>query len=493
MNASRSFNPRSLPPLELIRAERAKRAAEAERQAQLREAMLIKPQPGPQTTFLTTSADIAIYGGAAGGGKSWALLAEPLKHVENAKFGGVIFRRSTVQVRNEGGLWDESMGIYPRVGGKPRSHVLTWTFPAGSSLSFAHLENDSTVLNYQGAQIAFLGFDELTHFTEAQFWYMLSRNRSTSGVKPYVRATTNPDADSWVAKLIAWWIDQDTGFAIPGRSGVLRWFIRVGGQLHWADTREAIEAEHPGSRPKSLTFIKASLEDNKVLEAVDPDYRGNLEALPKVERERLLAGNWKVRASAGTLFRKEWFEIVDAVPAGGRDVRAYDLAATEKKMGGGKSNDPDWTATVRVRRIPDRHDPKSATFYVMAAKRIRGTPAAVESLILNTASQDGTAVTIRLPQDPGQAGKAQAETYVKKLAGYSVVAKVVTGDKVSRAGPASAQAEAQNIKLVRGDWNDEFLDELEAFPTGGHDDWVDALADAVNELALGSSYTLANL
>lgn len=87
-------------------------------------------------------------------------------------------------------------------------------------------------------------------------------------------------------------------------------------------------------------------------------------------------------------------------------------------------------------------------------------------MILATASQDGTGVCIRLPQDPGQAGKAQASTYIRKLAGYDVKAAPVSGDKVARAAPASAQADAGNIRLPRGDWNDELLDELEAFPTG---------------------------
>lgn len=448
------------------------------------------PQAGPQAAFLACRADIAIYGGAAGGGKSWALLAEPLRHVGNPGFGGVIFRRTTVQVRNEGGLWDESMRMYPRLGGKPKSHTLEWRFPGGASISFAQLENETTVLNYQGAQIAFLGFDELTHFSETQFWYMLSRNRSTSGVRPYVRATTNPDADSWVAKFIAWWIDPATGLAIRERAGVVRWFARIAGRLEWADSAAELTAVHPKARPKSLTFIPASLADNAILEAADPDYRANLEALPPVERDRLLGGNWKVRAAARTLFRREWFPVVDAVPAGGRVVRAYDLAATEAKS---CRDDPDWTASVRVRRVPDPADARAGTFYVEAASRLRGTPATVEAMILALATQDGTAVAIRLPQDPGQAGKAQAATYIRKLAGYDVRAAPVTGDKVSRAGPASAQAEAGNIRLVRGAWNDAFLDELEAFPTGRHDDWVDALADAINELALGSGYTLANL
>ncbi len=277
---------------------------------------------------------------------------------------------------------------------------------------------------------------------------------------------------------------------MPERAGVVRWFARVNGRLVWADSADELKVLHPAARPKSLTFVPANLSDNGILEEADPDYRANLEALPPVERERLLLGNWKVRAAARALFRREWFPIVDAVPSGGRVVRSWDLAATEKKAIG---HDPDWTACVRVRRVADASDARAGTFYVEAAMRLRGTPAAVEKAILNTAAQDGPGVAIRLPQDPGQAGKAQADTYVRKLAGHEVHAVIPSGDKVSRAGPASAQAEAGNIRLVRAEWNDELLDELEAFPAGRHDDWVDALADAINELTLGSAYTLANL
>ncbi len=102
-------------------------------------------------------------------------------------------------------------------------------------------------------------------------------------------------------------------------------------------------------------------------------------------------------------------------------------------------------------------------------------------------------VTIRMPQDPGSAGKSDAETKVKLLAGYAAVVKTVTGEKATRAKPASAQAEAGNVKLVRAPWNETFLDEVSAFPNATFDDQVDAFADALNELALGSSYTLDNL
>ena len=175
-----------------------------------------------------SKADIAIYGGAAGGGKTWALLLQPAKHEAHADFSAVFFRRTTVQIRNPGGLWDESFKLYTGSGAEPFSAALEWRFPSGAKVRFAHLEHEKTVLEWQGAQAPLICFDELTHFTAAQFWSMTARNRSVGLVKPYIRATCNPDADSWVAELIAWWIDQETGLPIRSRNGKLRWFVRVG-------------------------------------------------------------------------------------------------------------------------------------------------------------------------------------------------------------------------------------------------------------------------
>jgi hypothetical protein len=246
----------------------------------------------PSKTYLAGRSFIPTH-------NSWALLMEPLKHLDNPHFGAVIFRRTSVQIRNEGGLWDESKKIYPLRNGSPREHDLWWGFPSGASITFAHLEHDKTVLDWHGSQVPLLLFDELTHLTSYQFWYMLSRNRSMSGVKPYVRATCNPDADSWVADLIGWWIDQDTGYPIPERDGLVRWFVRVGNELKWADNREDLaEYTLPSGEPippKSLTFIAARLSDNPALMKANPEYEANLLALNSVERERLLMGNWKIR------------------------------------------------------------------------------------------------------------------------------------------------------------------------------------------------------
>src|SRR5262252_4454379 len=180
-------------------------------------------QPGRQTEFLRSAADICIYGGAAGGGKTVGLILEPLRHATRvANFTAVFFRRSTPQITNPGGLWDESQKFYSQLGGIPHIGKREWRWPRGGKIKFAHLQFDNTVYDWQGAQIALICFDELTHFTAHQFFYMVSRNRSTCGVKPYIRATCNPDADSWVAEVLSWWIDQETGFPIPARAGLLR-------------------------------------------------------------------------------------------------------------------------------------------------------------------------------------------------------------------------------------------------------------------------------
>ena len=102
---------------------------------------------------MTSPADLVIYGGAAGGGKTYALLLEPLRHVSNGQFNAVIFRRTSVQVRNPGGLWDESMKIYPLVNAVPREYVLEWAFPSGATVKFAHMEHDKNRLDWQGSQV----------------------------------------------------------------------------------------------------------------------------------------------------------------------------------------------------------------------------------------------------------------------------------------------------------------------------------------------------
>lgn len=434
---------------------------------------VIRPQPGPQEAFLASPADIVIYGGAAFGGKTFALLLETTRHSDNPQFGAVIFRRTTKQVKAEGGLWDTSEELFPLLEAQPNLSSLSWAFPSGAKVTFAHLEHEKNKLDWQGAQVAMIGFDELTHFTAGQFWYLLSRNRSASGVAPYIRATTNPDPDSFVADLIAWWIDQETGYAIPERSGVVRWFVRYRNELVWADTPEELQDQYPDLSPKSLTFIASSYKDNAIGMAKDPKYIANLDALTSVEREQLKLGNWKIRAAAGDYFKEEWFKIVERAPDGCRWVRYWDRAATEPNP---QNPDPDYTAGVKLGKSPD------GNYYIAHVARDRKRPAGVKKLIKGTAQADGVACTVGIEQDPAQAGKFEADDYVRFLAGFEVRTIPPQGDKEVRARPASAQAEQGNIYLVRGPWNKAFLDELEAFPKGAHDDQVDGLSGGFNFL-----------
>jgi hypothetical protein len=252
----------------------------------IRETKRFNLQP-KQREFCRSDADICIYGGSAGGGKSFALLYEPIgRRLHEIKgFSGVVFRKSYPEITNPGGLWDEASGIYPFVGARGVIGSCEWRFPAGTRVSFRHLEDEATKYDYQGSQICYLAFDELTHFSESQFWYLLSRNRSICGVRPYVRATCNPDP-GWVKELLAPWVDD--GFqGQRAQSGELRWFIRVDGKIKWC------EASHPDA--KSLAFIRASIYDNQVLLSKDPGYLATLKALPSVERARLLDGDWNVR------------------------------------------------------------------------------------------------------------------------------------------------------------------------------------------------------
>ncbi len=446
----------------------------------------IRPQAGPQEAFLATPADIAIYGGAAGGGKTWALLMEPLRHVGNRDFGAVIFRREATQITNEGGLWDEAAKLYPLLRARPRlAPRPIYLFPGGARVSFAHLNLENDVLNWHGAQIPLIEFDELTHFSRAQFFYMLSRNRSTCGVRPYVRATCNPDADSWVAEFIAWWIDPDTGLPIPRRSGVVRWFVRVGDALHWGDRADELAARCgvAATDCKSLTFIAASIHDNKVLLAHDPGYLANLKALARVERERLLGGNWKIRPAAGLYFRRQEAAILEQAPTDiAVTVRAWDLAATEPGDG---NEDPDWTVGLKIGR---RHNGR---FVVLDVVRDRRKAAAVRALVRRVAEIDSKSVRITVPEDPGQAGKEQGESYVQMLAGWSISRRRRSTNKVASAEPFAAQWQAGQVDVVRAPWNDAFFAELEQFPDARHDDQVDAAADGFAALPSTSAGRVA--
>jgi hypothetical protein len=222
-------------------------------------------------------------------------------------------------VRSEGGLWDASRDLYGKLGNfTAKEYDLSWNYKCGNienKIKFAHLEYEKNIYDYMGSEIPFIGFDELTHFTKEMFFYLLTRNRSTCGVRPYVRATCNPDPDSWVYDLISWWLGDD-GFPIADRSGVIRYFFKDGDEFLWGNTVEEVYEKKKGVIDeicrqtgfgkerfiKSLTFISGSIYDNKKLMDVNPEYISNLYAQGEDVKQRLLHGNWKQAHDDSQLF-----------------------------------------------------------------------------------------------------------------------------------------------------------------------------------------------
>lgn len=178
----------------------------------------------------------------------------------------------------------------------------------------------------------------------------------------------------------------------------------------------------------------------------------------------------------GNIFKPDKIEVVDAIPADTRFVRGWDFAASIEEVG----KDPDWTVGGKLGITP------SGRWIIADINRLRGGPEDVEASLTNTAKRDGPGTRVRIPQDPGQAGKSQAANFTKKLAGYTVTAKPVSGDKVTRAEPFAAQVNVGNVLMLRAEWNDALIGELRVFPNGSHDDQVDALADAFDELNINN-------
>ncbi len=375
----------------------------------------------------------AFYGGAAGGGKSDALLMAALQYVDYPGYSAILFRRTYADLSLPGALMDRAREWLAETDARWKDSEKTWVFPSGATITFGYLENEQDKFRYQGAEFQFCGFDEATQFTETQYRYLFSRLRRLAGsaIPVRMRAASNP-----------------------------------GGVGHdWVKQRFIIEGAGAG-RP----FIPAKLTDNPHLDQVQ--YNRSLQNLDPITRQQLKDGDWSAR-QAGNKFKREWFEIVDAAPADCRKVRRWDMAATEAKPG----KDPDWTVGALVGIS------KAGVIYILDIKRFRGTPGANEQLVKQTAQLDGRSIPVRMEQEPGSAGVKMIDDYRKRvLMGWDFQGVPSTGSKEVRANPVASQSEAGNVKLVRGTWINAFLDEAEVFPSGAHDDQVDAVSAALADL-----------
>lgn len=199
-----------------------------------------------------------------------------------------------------------------------------------------------------------------------------------------------------------------------------------------------------------------------------------IEAKKKELGSYAYAGQFQQRPApaGGGLFKREWFEIVDAAPSHIRKVRYWDFASTEEKIG----TDPDYTVGCLMSE-------KDGIYYIEDIRRDRLSAMGVERLVKQTAMADTRLVPIWIEEEPGSSGKIVTDHYARKvLVGFAFRGNRATGSKIQRADPFAAAAEAGNVKLVQGNWNTEFLDEIETFPLGAHDDQVDAASGAFSKL-----------
>lgn len=403
----------------------------------------------PQAAFLLYDGREALYGGAAGGGKSDALLMAALQYVDVPGYAALILRNTFQQLTLNEGLMNRAAEWLGGTAAKWIADEKTWAFPTSGKLpatvTFGFLETEQDKYRYQGAAFQCICLDELTQFKKSQYLYMFSRLRRLKemAVPVRMRASANPGG--------------------VGHEWVKERFI---------------------DNPKDRIFVPAKIDDNRYLDK--NEYVQSLNELSPIERRQLLHGDWNARPD-GTFFLAKWYEnaVVYAadLPPIIRSVRIWDFGATaagvtQKK----KQGDP----TVGLKAVRG----KDKTVYIVDARRQWLGPKGVEDLVRRTALVDGIGTKIIIEQEGGASGAMVIDHYKRVVLPEFVVEGVSPRkSKGTRALASSAYTEAGLLKLLKGDWNEEYVDEHAAF-TGDadehdHDEYVDTTAYALDELTKG--------
>ena len=411
-----------------------------------------------QALFLLLQNRDAFYGGAGGGGKSWALLAGALQYVDIPGYNAILFRKTLTDLQQPESLMSRSHEWLDSTDASWDNELYRWTFPSGATLSFGYINHDKDKLKYQGAAYQYVGFDELTQFEEKPVLYLFSRMRRLMGypVPIRFRAAANPGGPGhdWVK---ARYIDQD-----------------------WKQT--------------GRIYIPATLYDNAFID--QDEYRISLDNLDPLTREQILNGDWEVRPDT-LYFKREMLKVVNSVPEymyhqeRKRFVRFWDLASTERSL---KNKDPDYTCGVLMMEA-------GGQFLIIDVQRFRQSPSEVEARIKTTAIEDREnfgSVSIYIEEEPGASGVSSVDHYIRNVLKGFIVEPFKTGgrNKQKRARPFASAAKNGNVFIMRSDWNPDFIKELEVFPQEAasiHDDQVDAASGAhhclVNLMITGKTFT----
>jgi predicted phage terminase large subunit-like protein len=360
-------------------------------------------------------------------------------------YSALLLRRSFSDLKQPGALIPRAMAWLGGTSARWTGQDHLWTFPSGATLKFGYLETTQDKYQYQSAEFQFIGFDELTQFRESDYRYMFSRLRRPDGmnVPLRVRSATN-----------------------PGNVG-----------HEWVKRRFLIEGAKNGRY-----FVPATIDDNPHIDR--KAYIESLSNLDPVTRSQLLRGDWTARATGG-YFQREKFAIVDEYPAKATVFcRFWDLASTPFNPAiDSPADEPCWTAGVLMTFY-------EGIWYVVDVARIQGSPKAVKDLIQQTAALDPPGTRHRMEEEGGASGPTVIDDYARNvLAGFDFRGVRPVGSKITRLGPYSSAVESGNVRLVRGKWNTQYLDNMEAVPNGPMD-MADASSGAMREISHGHSIPL---
>jgi len=447
------------------------------------------PHPAQQVFLLMNNVREVMYGGSAGGGKSDALLMGALQYVDVPGYSALILRRTWPDLNAPNSILDRMKQWMAGLDVRKVDEGRQWIFPSGARIQFGYAQRKDEVVNkFQSAEYQYVGFDELTQFSEDIYTYMFSRVRRPS--VSCLNCSTN--VQRYRSKSMVFWAHKNnsknchklvpdpkvlaqyapsrkngmTVFDVPLRN---RSATNPGGYGHqWVKARFITEA----TRKKGAIFVPARLSDNPSLD--QESYKDSLSHLLPVDRERLLNGDWDVEEE-GNFFARTWFRPITEAPVDvQRRVRFWDLAASE-------ADAADFTAGALVALT------HAGTWVIEDIKRFKGSPGKVEALIKQTAMTDGVGVGIRMEQEPGSSGVNVIDNYRRNvLSGFDFKGIRSTGNKAERAAVVSSAAEAGNVAMLMGEWNVPFLDEATLFPGGAHDDQVDSVAGAINDISFAS-------
>ena len=384
-----------------------------------------------QQVFLAYDGTVyeAFFGGAAGGGKSDALLMSALQYADVPGWRALLLRRTYRDLALPGALMSRSHEWLAKTDAHWNGTEKTWTFPSGASVTFGYLAHEQDKYTYQGAEFLFIGFDELTQFVETQYRYLLSRLRRVEGypIAPRMRSAGNP-----------------------------------GGIGHnW------VKARFITNRTAGRAFVPAKLTDNPHLD--QRSYVQFLSELDPLTRSQLMHGDWDARPE-GRLFPATGFRNIhrNFRPDVAMRVRAWDLAATP--------GDGDWTVGARFALLRDYRT-------VVQEHVVRGQwgPADRDRVMKATARMDARAGTYTMQlveQQPGEAGLMERKHIESLLAAFPLDFVRPTGDKYTRAIPYRSAVSQGRIELIEGRWNADWIDEHVGWQGSLSGDEIDDQVDA---------------